>query len=191
MLSHSSLEMASPILTLNVLPSPGLSVRRVSSIACMDKMEGKKGVKVLPVKKGATKAKVRFSDAKKVIPRKVAVLEPEEEKATWYQPRDYAVIKYEILKSIHAINKVFKQESAAPLDLEKHCLRGIETAISSDLDKRRKHRIANRLHWVLEQQEFQRSIGVSDPLAISAISMQCSQESQESAVSVGKLDSQL
>lgn len=166
--------------------------RRVSN-ASMDKVAAAKPQKaplLKAIKKGATKAKVRFSDA----PTRVIAQKDETTtnvNATWYQPKDYAIIKYELLTSIHAITKVFKQQNTTPLDLDKHCLRGIETGISGDLNKRRKVRIRTTLQSVLEQQRRQRMVGASDPLALADVSLQCSQDARESAVSVGQLDSKL
>lgn len=179
----------------------GLPIRTRVSNASIDKLAARSGkrsaAKAAPlkaVKKGATKAKaVRFSEASKVIiDRNAAKQSTEEEKAepnaTWYQNRDYAIIKYEILASIKAITKVFKNESTSPLDLEQHCLRGIETSISSDLYLRRKHRIRSTLKGVLEHQRLQRLAGLSDPNALRNVSLKQSEEAQESAFSVGKLD---
>ena len=184
-----------------LLAGPGLPIRRVSN-ASIDKLAAQakkssassKRSPLKAVKKGATKAKaVRFSDSNKIISRNVKFTNTttSEELPTWYQPRDYAIVKYEILRSISAITKVFKNENTTPLDLEQHCLRGIETSISSDLYQRRKQRIRSTTKGVLEHQRLQRLAGLSDPNSLRAVSLKCSREAQESAVSVGKLDAQL
>ena len=175
---NSSFDTNSPF---TVLSGPaGMPVRRVSN-ASIDKLAAQARKRV--VKKGTRAKAVRFSDSTKVIARKANIAAE-----AWYQPKDYAVIKHDLLGSIHAISQVFQ---GAALDLSEHCLRGIETSISADLHQRRKTRIQTTTQSVLEQQRQQRLKGVSDPQALRAISERCTQEAQESALSVGKLDSQL
>lgn len=111
----------------------------------------------------------------------------EELPLTWYQKEDYACIKLGIVHSIHAIAKVFS--SSTVLDLDRHCLRGIETGISPDLYQQRKRRIQLTLSKVLEQQRAWKTLGLTvDPQVLRKASLQASQEAQESASAVGKLD---
>ncbi|CAB9523974.1 expressed unknown protein [Seminavis robusta] len=137
-----------------------------------------------------TKVKtVRFAAAAKVTNRH-QIVQSEDLPNAWIQRKDYAHIRMGILSSIQAITSVFSSNETS-LDLSQHCLRGIETGISAELYKRRKLRIKSTLLGVLEQQRVQRAIGISDPLALRAISLQCSLGAQESARSVGQLDSKL
>ena len=151
-------------------------------------------------KKGATKAKgvVRFAHHPKFINRH-AVVTMEDMPNAWYQPQDYKRIKYGLVSSIEAINKVFNNPMQTPndddqqpmLDLSEHCLRGIETGISPELHQRRKLRIKAVTQTVLEQQRIQRANGIQDPHALAAISVLCSMGAEESARAVGQLDSNL
>lgn len=166
------------------------ALARPSSYASMPKVSPVKQSARKAIKKGATKAKaVRFS---KATPKIIATdIVNDGEYACWYLPQDYARVKLGILTSIQAITSVFKQSTPSYLDLSEHCLRGIETGISNELYRTRKHRIYTTKHSVLEQQRLQRILGVSDPLAIRSVSLQCSHAAQESAEAAAKLDSQL
>jgi len=113
----------------------------------------------------------------------------EELPLTWYQKEDYACIKLGIIHSIHAIAGVFSSATLGELDLDKHCLRGIETGISPDLYQQRKRRIQSTLSKVLEQQRALKTLGLTvDPQVLRNASLEASKEAQESAAAVGRLD---
>jgi hypothetical protein len=171
-------------------------LRLMTSSSCDASLLKDMMAKKAPHKKGSTKAKgVSFAPIPKVTNRH-EIVTMEDMPNAWYQPQDYRRIRYGLLSSIQAISNVFNNNMQAeheqpPLDLSEHCLRGIETGISAELHRRRKLRIKSVTQKVLEQQRFQRAMGVQDPQALAAVSVLCSMGAEESARSVGQLDSRL
>lgn len=151
----------------------------------------KKQVKA--IKKSRNSVKVRFAAEHKIMayPNRHSEVHQEDIPNAWYQPEDYLRVKIDILNSIETLTRVFANDKRVVIDLSQHCLRGIETGISTELSQRRKQRIQKTTQSVLEQQRIQRLIGYSDPETLRAVSVRSTKEAQESAAAVAKLDSKL
>jgi len=111
---------------------------------------------------------------------------------SWYNQNEYIEFKRDANKTLDAYAKV--QGDLSLLDLNKHCLRGLEAHISKDILKLRKSAMRSAIHAVLVEQARLKATSArpasanSNAAAISAVSRMLSKGASEYARSMGSLD---
>lgn len=108
----------------------------------------------------------------------------------WYQNYDYYQIRKEMLQSLKVFEGLFNGISGHTVNMNEHCLRGMETAVSMELYETKQRRIINTKQVVLYQQNLHKMAGISDPERIGIMAAQAAQEAQEAATATGTLDYQ-
>lgn len=156
----------------------------------VNKRQAKHSLQLLRKNK-KTKRSVRFAGATGDKTIVCPVVQEQDRTNVWYQNHEFYRIRNEILASLQVFAGLFKgtcDGSDSFVDMSQHCLRGIETAVSAELNLARQQRIQQTKHVVFYQQTLHKMAGVNDPDTIGVLASRAAREAHEAAASAGLLD---
>lgn len=134
----------------------------------------------LPIKKS-----VRFAGTIKVCMTQVT---EEDLNLTWYGPREYKGFQRDSKRSLKAVSSNLRGQVDA-YDVTQHCHRGLEACVSNSIYQSRKEEKSAIINQVLQQQLFQRILGVNDQESLAKLSKDLSKNAQERALVLAAIDS--
>ena len=148
----------------------------------------KKKVAKIPIKK-AKQPKVRFSRVIKTRALKKERYPLPNPTSMWYQNREYMEIDQESMKNIRALHVV--RGDLTQLPASDYCLRGLEMKSSPHIHRLRRLRASITVRAVLDQQNYQRRLGLTDLVgeSVARVSRQYTQQAQLRARELGVIDS--